>query len=54
MKVNFKRNFFDGEKRWRSINNPHEVPDEMKSVLPRDAEIVEDVKPKRVKKTVEE
>ena len=54
MQVNFKRNFFDGEKRWRSVNNPHEVPDEMKSVLPRDAEIIGEEKPKRAKKTAQE
>jgi hypothetical protein len=57
MKVNFKRNFFDGEKRWRAVNNPHNVPDAMKSALPSDAEIIEEAKPKkpkRAKKTAEE
>jgi len=51
MLVNFKRNFFDGESRWRSVNNPHDMPDEMKSVLPSDAEILSESKPERTKKS---
>ena len=40
MKVNFKRDFFTNEGRFRERDNPHEVPDTMKGNLPSDIEIV--------------
>ena len=40
MKVNLKRNFWDGEVQWLYVNNPHEMPDEMRDRLPSDAEII--------------
>lgn len=41
MKVILKRNWFDPEnKRWRTRDNPHDMPDELRSVLPKDAVIV--------------
>lgn len=50
MKVNLKRNFYDGERRWKAVNNPHDMPDDMKKILPSDAEIIDGAKPKRAKK----
>ena len=40
MKVNLKRNFWDGTKQWLPENNPVTMPDEMHDRLPRDAEII--------------
>jgi hypothetical protein len=48
MKVNFKRDFFHSNGRFRERDNPHEVPDDMVDTLPPDVEIVEGfTKPKR-------
>tara|TARA_R100000808_G_scaffold24952_1_gene59834 strand:+ start:3532 stop:3717 length:186 start_codon:yes stop_codon:yes gene_type:complete len=40
MKVNLKRNFWDGERQWLHFDSPVEMPDEMADRLPSDAEIV--------------
>ena len=51
MKVNFKRDFFHSNGRFRERDNPHEVPDDMVDKLPPDVEIVEEpAKPKRSRK----
>ena len=42
MMVNLKRNFWDGEKKWRSTHNPHFMPDEMIDSLPADADVIEE------------
>jgi len=49
MQVNFKRDFFHSQARYRSRYNPVEVPDHLKDELPADAEIVGE-KPKKLKK----
>ena len=51
MKVNFKRDFFHSNGRFRERNNPHEVPDDMADMLPPDVEIIEgSIKPRRAHK----
>jgi hypothetical protein len=47
MKVNFKRNFSTGTRRYRVQDNPCSIPDEWLGKLPKDAEIVEPPKPKK-------
>ena len=49
MKVNLKRDFATNDRRYRKVDNPCEMPDEMVDKLPSDAEIVEPPKPKNGK-----
>ena len=44
MKVNFKRDWFYAEGRFRQRNNPNKVPDKFINQLPSDAEVIESPK----------
>jgi hypothetical protein len=46
MKVNFKRDFYTADRRYRVANNPNSVPEALRHKLPSDAEIVKEPKPK--------
>lgn len=45
MKVNLKRNWFDGFRYWETKNNPNEMDDDLRDILPADAEIEKERKP---------
>lgn len=48
MKVNLKRNWFGpNQTRFRVRNNPHQMPDDWKKLLPSDAQVVGEEAPEK-------
>lgn len=55
MLVNLKRNWFGpDDKRYRQRNNPVEIPEQYREVLPKDAVVLDEGEPKKAAKAPED